>query len=405
MRTVNIRLLLLVVTACFSFTQVQAKEYLFSSESVTEGHPDKICDQISDAILDAILAQDPEGRVACETVAAKDTIFITGEITTTANIDIEAIARATLREIGYTKREYGIDADTCRVEVLINHQSPEIAQGVDEEQDHEQGAGDQGLMFGYACNDTRMLMPLPIMLAHHLTKRLAEMRKTKELAWLRPDGKAQVTVRYVRGKPTEITTVIIGAQHDPEVDTQLMHEQIKERVIKPICGKFLTETTKYHINATGMFVTGGPEADAGLTGRKIIVDTYGGMSRHGGGAFSGKDPSKVDRSASYMARHIAKNIVAAKLANRCEVQIAYCIGVAEPVSVYVDTFRTGRVSDEELTKAVKAIFPLKPAQIISYLDLKKPVYRKSAAYGHFGQNGFTWEKTNKARDLQDYFKK
>lgn len=380
---------------------LSSRTYLFSSESVTEGHPDKVCDQLSDAVLDACLAKDPNSRVACET-CAKGEVIVFGEITTSANPDIEAIVRKTLKEIGYTDPAFGICDKTCPVRILMTKQSPDIAQGVNVAFDHEQGAGDQGLMFGYATNETPELMPLPISLAHKLTAKLAQVRKDGTLAWVRPDGKSQVTVKYVGGKPVEITSVVISTQHAPDVAYDKLQEDIKKYVIEPVCGSYLTDKTKYHINATGAFIVGGPEADAGLTGRKIIVDTYGGMGRHGGGCFSGKDPSKVDRSAAYMARYVAKNIVAAGLADRCEVQLAYSIGVAEPVSIFINTFGTGTVSEEKLEKAVRNIFPLKPAQIIKHLDLKRPIYQETASYGHFGRDDtdFTWEKTDKVEALK-----
>ncbi len=376
-------------------------EYYFSSESVTEGHPDKVCDQISDAVLDAFLTQDKNSRVACE-AAAKDSIWVFGEITSNGTVDVPAIVRRVLTTVGYTDASFGLDAATCEVRVSLSKQSGDIAQGVNETQAREQGAGDQGMMFGYACTETPELMPLPISLAHQLTHRLSEVRKTDKLPWVRPDGKAQVTVKYSDNKPVEVTTVVVSTQHSPKVSYEQIVRDVKEHVIKPVCGNYLTEHTVYHINPTGKFILGGPAADAGLTGRKIIVDTYGGMGRHGGGAFSGKDPSKVDRSAAYMARHIAKNIVAAGLALRCEVQIAYSIGVAEPVSLYVNTFGTCTVPEEKIEKAVRKIFSLKPAAIIQYLDLKRPIYQKTAAYGHFGRNEpeFAWEKIHKVAELK-----
>ncbi len=392
-----------ILCTLFSFLvllnmNISANEYLFSSESVTEGHPDKICDQISDAILDAYLEQDPESRVACECLIAKNIIMIAGEITSKGTVDIKKIAKETLREIGYTNAKYGFDTDNCQIITSINKQSCDISRGVDEKSDHEQGAGDQGLMFGYASNETKELMPLPISLAHKLTKRLSKLRKNKTIPWLRPDGKSQVTVKYVNDKPTEITTVVISTQHDPGISQKEIETQVKEKIILPVCKDYITENTKFFINPTGMFVVGGPEGDSGLTGRKIIVDTYGGMGRHGGGCFSGKDPSKVDRSAAYMARYIAKNIVAAGHADKCEVQIAYSIGIAEPVSVYVNTFGTSKYSSEEIEKTIEKFFPLKPAEIIEFLDLKKPIYKKTASYGHFGQNckDLSWEQINKA---------
>lgn len=379
------------------------ENYLFSSESVTEGHPDKICDQISDTVLDAALTQDPNARVACETLATLGMVVVTGEITTTAILNFQEIVRGVLYDAGYTNPDYGMSYKSCAVLAAVNKQSPDIAQGVQESEQHEQGAGDQGLMFGYACNETPELMPLPINLSHQLARRLAEVRKNKTLAWLRPDGKTQVTVKYVNGKPTIVTAVVVSAQHDPSISHDIIRQEIINNVILPICGKYVTPETKYFVNETGSFAIGGPEGDTGLTGRKIIVDTYGGMGRHGGGCFSGKDPSKVDRSAAYMARHVAKNIVAAGIAEKCEVQIAYCIGVAEPVSVYVNTFGTSKIAAEMIEAAVRATFPLKPAGIIKYLNLKHPIYRQTAAYGHFGREneaGFTWEQTNKVSELK-----
>ncbi len=377
--------------------------YLFSSESVTEGHPDKICDQISDAVLDAALAQDPDSHVACETLATLGMVVVTGEITTSATINVQDVVRGVLRDAGYTHPDYGMSCDSCAVIAAINKQSPDIAQGVKETKEHEQGAGDQGLMFGYACTETPELMPLPISLAHKLAFKLSQVRKDRTLSWLRPDGKTQVTVKYVDGKPANVTAVVIAAQHDPAVLQDVIKQEVIKNVILPICGKYVTSQTRYFVNETGSFAIGGPQGDTGLTGRKIIVDTYGGMGRHGGGCFSGKDPSKVDRSAAYMARHVAKNIVAAGIADRCEVQIAYCIGVAEPVSVYVNTFGTSQTSSEAIEKAVRKVFPLKPAGIIKYLNLKRPIYRKTATYGHFGRENepdFTWEQTNKVNELK-----
>jgi len=392
----------LLILALFSLCYgIEERTYFFTSESVTEGHPDKICDQISDAILDAILKQDPQGRVACETVSSKGSILITGEITTTATIDINAIARNTLEEIGYIHPNYGISAKECAIMPLINKQSPDIAQGVNITENHEQGAGDQGIMFGYASSETEELMPLPILLAHKLAKRLADVRKAKILPWLRPDGKTQVTVKYVNDEPIEVTKIVIAAQHDPNIPKEELEEFIKEYVIYPVCKNYINDNTQFYINATGLFVIGGPEADAGLTGRKIIVDTYGGMGRHGGGCFSGKDPSKVDRSAAYMARYIAKNIVAAKIAKRCEVQLSYCIGIAEPISIYVNTFGTSIVPEQEIEEVIRKVFPLKPYEIISHLNLRQPIFKKTAAYGHFGRNIFSWEKTDKIEDLKN----
>lgn len=377
-----------------------AEKKLFTSESVTEGHPDKICDQVADAILDAMLEKDPESRVAIECLTTTGLMMIAGEVSTNCYVDIPTVARNTIKEIGYTNPEYGLDSNDCAVLTSIHEQSRNIAVGVDAAEGHEQGAGDQGMMFGYACNETPELMPLPISLAHKLTKRLSEARKSGELPWARPDGKAQVTIEYEDGKPKRAEAIVVAVHHDPAVKGEELRKQVIEKVVKPVCGDWMDENTKLFVNATGIFAVGGPEADSGVTGRKIIVDTYGGMGRHGGGAFSGKDPSKVDRSASYATRYIAKNIVAAGLAEKCEVQLAYSIGVAEPVSVRVDCFNTGKISEEKLVELVRANFPLKPADIISKLDLKKPVYKRTAAYGHFGRDGFTWEKTDKAEALR-----
>src|SRR2546428_4842883 len=373
------------------------RSYLFTSESVTEGHPDKVCDQISDAILDEFLRQDPESRVAVETMTTTGIVVVAGEVTSKAKFDVQEIVRKTIREIGYDNSQYGFDADSCSVLVSLHSQSSDISRGVSANEDKEQGAGDQGLMFGYATNETEEFMPMPIMLAHKLTKRLADARKKKELSWARPDGKSQVTVEYENGKPKRIEAIVISTQHSPEVDYEEIKKDVIEKVIKPVCGSMWDDKIRIHVNPTGRFVIGGPPGDAGLTGRKIIVDTYGGMGRHGGGAFSGKDPSKVDRSACYMCRYIAKNIVAAGLADRCEVQIAYAIGVAEPVSVMIDTFGTCKIAEDEIEERVKKSFDMRPAGIINTLDLKKPIYRKTAAYGHFGRDepGFTWEITDK----------
>jgi len=372
--------------------------YLFTSESVTEGHPDKIADQISDAILDAALAQDETARVACETLVTTGLVVVAGEITTSATVDYTKVARETVREIGYTRAKYGFACDTCSVHSALDSQSPDIAMGVD-----TGGAGDQGLMFGFACNETPELMPLPIQLAHSLAFKLSEVRKNDQLPYLRPDGKSQVTVEYRDGRPFRLEAVVISSQHAESISTEQLRAEILEQVIKPtVSPELLDENTKYHINPTGRFVTGGPQGDTGLTGRKIIVDTYGGYAPHGGGAFSGKDPTKVDRSAAYMARYAAKNIVAAGLADRCLVQLAYAIGVAEPMSVFIDTSGTGRVSEAMLSKLVREHFQLTPQGIIKELNLRRPVYKATAAYGHFGrtENGFTWEATDKAEALR-----
>ena len=374
------------------------RNFLFTSESVTEGHPDKIADQISDAVLDEVMRQDPKGRVACETLVTTGLVVVSGEITTSAQVDYDELIRKTVDQVGYNNAIYGFDSNTCAVMCTVKRQSPDIAMGVD-----TGGAGDQGLMFGYACNETEELMPMPIQLAHRLTQRLSEVRKSKKLPFLRPDGKSQVTVEYRDGKPVRVDCVVISTQHSEDVSKEDLRNAVMEHVIKPIIpANMLDAKTKFHINPTGRFVIGGPMGDAGLTGRKIIVDTYGGYSRHGGGAFSGKDPSKVDRSACYMARYIAKNIVAAGLASRAEVQLAYAIGVAEPVSVMVDTFGTATISEEKITQLVRENFSLTPKAIIETLDLRKPVYQQTAAYGHFGRSGpgFTWERLDRADALR-----
>ncbi|RLB08157.1 MAG: methionine adenosyltransferase [Deltaproteobacteria bacterium] len=375
--------------------------FLFTSESVTEGHPDKVADQISDAILDAIIREDPHGRVACECLVTTGLAFIAGEITTECYVDMPGIVRETIKEIGYNDSSMGFDWETCAVITSIDQQSPDIAMGVNGAK--EQGAGDQGLMFGYACNETPEFMPMPIVFAHKLTKRLAYVRKTRILDFLRPDGKSQVTIQYIDGKPVRVDSIVIAAQHTPDVKYEVLQEGIIEEVIKRVIPEdLMDENTKYYINTTGRFVVGGPMADCGMTGRKIIVDTYGGQGSHGGGAFSGKDPSKVDRSGSYMARHVAKNVVAAGLADRCEIQIAYTIGKAKPVSFMLDTQGTGKIPTDEIAKIVLEIFDFRPAQMIQYLDLLRPIYKKTACYGHFGRNDpeFTWEKLDRADDLR-----
>jgi S-adenosylmethionine synthetase len=381
------------------------RSFLFTSESVTEGHPDKICDQISDAFLDEYLKQDPNSRVAIETMTTTGFVAVAGEVTSKANFDKksqEELVRKVIREIGYDKPELEFDANSCEIMLRLHAQSPDISQGVTATDDKDQGAGDQGLMFGYASNETKELMPMPIILAHKLTKKLSEVRKSNELPWVRPDGKSQVSVEYEDGKPKKIETIVISTQHAPNISNDEITNELTEKVIKPVCGELWNNEINIHVNPTGKFEIGGPHGDTGLTGRKIIVDTYGGQGRHGGGAFSGKDPSKVDRSACYMCRYIAKNIVAAGLAEKCEVQVAYAIGVADPVSLMVNTFDTGKIPEEDIENIVRKNFDMRPSAIISQLDLKKPIYRKTAAYGHFGRNEpeFRWENTDKANLLR-----
>ena len=381
-----------------------SRAYLFTSESVSEGHPDKVADQISDAVLDAIIEQDPAARVACETLIKTGVAIVAGEISTTAWVDLEQIVRDTICDIGYTSSDVGFDGQTCGVMSVIGKQSPDINMGVDRGSEEEQGAGDQGLMFGYASNETDVLMPAPITYAHRLVKRQAEVRKSGELAWLRPDAKSQVTFIYEDGKPVGVDAVVLSTQHNPDVKQSDLHEAVMEHIIKPVLpAEWLSSKTRFHINPTGQFIIGGPVGDCGLTGRKIIVDTYGGMARHGGGAFSGKDPSKVDRSAAYAGRYVAKNIVAAGLADRCEIQVSYAIGVAEPTSISVDTFGTGKVSEARLVELVREHFDLRPVGLIKMLDLVKPIYKQTAAYGHFGREelGFSWENTDLAPVLRD----
>ncbi len=376
------------------------KKYLFTSESVTEGHPDKICDQVSDAILDACLQQDPDSRVAVECLTKTGVVVVAGEITTKAVLDVPPIVRGVLKNIGYTKSEYGIDAETCAVLVHLEKQSPDIAQGVDSSQNKEQGAGDQGLMFGFACNETPELLPLPIVLAHKLSQRLAMARKTGIIPYLGPDGKTQVTIEYENDQPVRVDTVIVSAQHHEAVDQHTLRHDVIANVIRPVCGSLLDDKTRILTNPTGKFVRGGPYADAGVTGRKIIADSYGGTGRHGGGAFSGKDASKVDRSAAYAARYIAKNIVGAGFADRCEIQLAYAIGVAEPISIHVNTFGTGRISDEKIVELVRQHFPVKPREIIDKFQLKRPIYHRTSCYGHFGKLDLPWEALDKVELLK-----
>ncbi len=381
-----------------------AQAQLLTSESVSEGHPDKVADQISDAVLDAILELDKTGRVACETLVKTGMVLLAGEVSTSAWVDLEEVVRQRLKTIGYDDPSIGFDWESCAVITAIGKQSADIAQGVDASEDHEQGAGDQGMMFGYASNETEVLMPAPITLSHRLVQRQAELRKNGTLPWLRPDAKSQVTIRYVDGKPEAITAVVLSTQHSPDISNKQLHEAVRDEIIAPVLPEeWLSKDTRIHINPTGRFVTGGPVGDCGLTGRKIIVDTYGGLARHGGGAFSGKDPSKVDRSAAYACRYVAKNIVAAGLAERCEVQVSYAIGVAEPTSVCIDSFGTGKISDEQIGKLVAEHFDLKPRGIVQMLDLLRPIYAQTAAYGHFGREeaDFTWERTDKAEALRD----
>ena len=380
---------------------MMVRRSVFTSESVTEGHPDKICDQISDAILDEFIRQDPESRVAVESLTTTGIVFVAGEVTSKGKVDLQKIVRNTIWDIGYDKPEYGFDYNSCSVLASLHEQSPDISIGVSTAKNKDQGAGDQGLMFGYATNETPELMPLPITMAHKLTMKLSHVRKKKELSWIRPDGKSQVSVIYEDFKPKAIDTIVISTQHEPDVSLNQLRDEVIDKVIRPVCDNWIDNKTKFFVNPTGRFVIGGPPGDTGLTGRKIIADTYGGMGRHGGGAFSGKDPSKVDRSACYMARYIAKNVVAAGLADKCEVQIAYAIGVAEPVSVMIDTFRTGKVSEERIENKVEETFDMRPGEIINTLDLKRPVYKNTAVYGHFGRDepGFTWEKTDRISTL------
>ncbi len=379
-----------------------ARRYLFTSESVTEGHPDKICDQVSDSILDELISQDPDSRVAVEAITTTGIVFVAGEVTSNARIDAQDVVRKTLKNIGYNGLKHGFDGNSCSVLTSIHEQSPDISMGVSKNENGVQGAGDQGLMFGYATNETSELMPLPITLAHKLTMKLAKVRKEKTLDWMGPDGKSQVSVIYEDSVPKKIDTVVVSTQHTEDISTSQVREEVISKVIKPVCEDLINNSTKFLVNPTGRFVIGGPVGDTGLTGRKIIADTYGGMGRHGGGAFSGKDPSKVDRSACYMARYIAKNIVASGLASKCEVQLAYAIGVAYPVSIMVDTFNTGKVDEEKIESQVREIFNTTPQGIIETLRLKRPIYKKTAAYGHFGRNDpdFTWEKTDKSSSFK-----
>lgn len=373
------------------------RRYLFTSESVTEGHPDKVCDQVSDSILDEFLAADPNARVAVEAMTTKGMVLVAGEVSSNAGVDLQKVIRKTIGEIGYDRAEYGFDSNSCAVLTSLQEQSPDISMGVDTGENKEQGAGDQGIMFGYATNETADLMPLPIAMAHKLSMKLSQLRRSKEIGWIRPDGKSQVSVVYEDSKPLRIDSVVISTQHSPEIGLDQLRQEVIDKIIMTVCGSWLDSKTKFFVNPTGRFVIGGPSGDTGLTGRKVIADTYGGMGRHGGGAFSGKDPSKVDRSGSYMARYIAKNIVASGLADRCEVQIAYAIGVAEPVSVMVDTFKTGILPEDQIEDKIRRTFDMRPGSIIDNLNLKRPIYKKTAAYGHFGRTdpSFTWEKVDR----------
>lgn len=373
------------------------RRYIFTSESVTEGHPDKLCDQVSDSILDEFLTVDPDARVAVEAMTTKGIVLVAGEVSSNAGVDLQKVVRKTIGDIGYDRADHGFDSNSCAVLTSLQEQSPDISMGVDTGENKEQGAGDQGIMFGYATNETTDLMPLPISMAHKLSMKLSELRRNKEISWIRPDGKSQVSVVYEDSKPLRIDSVVISTQHSPEISLDQLREEVIDKIIVAVCGSWVDNRTKFFVNPTGRFVIGGPSGDTGLTGRKVIADTYGGMGRHGGGAFSGKDPSKVDRSGCYMARYIAKNIVASELADKCEVQIAYAIGVAEPVSVMVDTFKTGRIPEDQIEERIKRIFDMRPASIIANLNLKRPIYKKTAAYGHFGRTEptFTWERVDK----------
>ncbi|MGB0027266.1 MAG: methionine adenosyltransferase [Nitrososphaeraceae archaeon] len=373
------------------------RRYIFTSESVTEGHPDKLCDQVSDSILDEFLTIDPDARVAVEAMTTKGIVLVAGEVSSNAGVDLQKVVRKTIGDIGYDRAEHGFDSNSCAVLTSLQEQSPDISMGVDTGENKEQGAGDQGIMFGYATNETADLMPLPISMAHKLSMKLSQLRRNKEISWIRPDGKSQVSVVYEDSKPLRIDSVVISTQHSPEISLDQLREEVIAKIIVAVCGSWIDNRTKFFVNPTGRFVIGGPSGDTGLTGRKVIADTYGGMGRHGGGAFSGKDPSKVDRSGCYMARYIAKNIVASELADKCEVQIAYAIGVAEPVSVMVDTFKTGRIPEDQIEERIKTTFDMRPASIIANLNLKRPIYKKTAAYGHFGRTEptFTWERVDK----------